>query len=241
MSLTGAVVNALAIAGGGAIGLLFRRGIPERVSKTVMVGLGLCVLYIGISGAFACRSILIVIVSMTLGAAVGALLNIDGSIHRLGTWVEAHVHRHEGGPSLAEGFVTASLLCCIGAMAVNGSLDAGIRGDNSILLTKSMIDLVFCAMMDTTLGAGVMLAGAARGRSRCWPGRSRRCSRRRRSRTSRARVPCSWRPSVSTRPAPRRSRWRTICRRCCSCRSSAGSWGCRCGSSSPRCFEGYYL
>ena len=161
MSLTGAVVNALAIAGGGAIGLLFRRGIPERVSKTVMVGLGLCVLYIGISGASACRSILIVIVSMTLGAAVGALLNIDGSIHRLGTWVEAHVHRHEGGPSLAEGFVTASLLCCIGAMAVNGSLDAGIRGDNSILFTKSMIDLVFCAMMATTLGAGVMLAGAA--------------------------------------------------------------------------------
>ena len=107
MSLTGAVVNALAIAGGGAIGLLFRRGIPERVSKTVMIGLGLCVLYIGISGASACRSILIVIVSMTLGAAVGALLNIDGSIHRLGTWVEAHVHRHEGGPSLAEGFVTA--------------------------------------------------------------------------------------------------------------------------------------
>ena len=160
MSLTGAVVNALAIVAGGAVGLLFRRGIPERVSKTVMVGLGLCVLYIGISGASACRSILIVIVSMTLGAAVGALLNIDGSIHRLGTWVEAHVHRHEGGPSLAEGFVTASLLCCIGAMAVNGSLDAGIRGDNSILFTKSMIDLVFCAMMATTLGAGVMLAGA---------------------------------------------------------------------------------
>ena len=132
MSLTGAVVNALAIAGGGAIGLLFRRGIPERVSKTVMIGLGLCVLYIGISGASVCRSILIVIVSMTLGA----LLNIDGSIHRLGTWVEAHVHRHEGGPSLAEGFVTASLLCCIGAMAVNGSLYAGIRGDNSILFTK---------------------------------------------------------------------------------------------------------
>ena len=155
MSMTGAIVNALAIVAGGAVGLLFQRGIPERVSKTVMIGLGLCVLYIGISGAFACQSILIVIVAMTLGAAAGALLNIDGAIHRLGTWVEAHVHRHEGG------FVTASLLCCIGAMAVNGSLDAGIRGDNSILLTKSMIDLVFCAMLATTLGAGVMLAGAA--------------------------------------------------------------------------------
>ena len=109
MSMTGAIVNALAIVAGGAVGLLFQRGIPERVSKTVMIGLGLCVLYIGISGAFACRSILIVIVAMTLGAAAGALLNIDGAIHRLGTWVEAHVHRHEGGPSLAEGFGGA---CC---------------------------------------------------------------------------------------------------------------------------------
>ena len=68
MSMTGAIVNALAIVAGGAVGLLFQRGIPERVSKTVMVGLGLCVLYIGISGAFACQSILIVIVAMTLGA-----------------------------------------------------------------------------------------------------------------------------------------------------------------------------
>ena len=101
MSMTGAIVNALAIVAGGAVGLLFQRGIPERVSKTVMIGLGLCVLYIGISGAFACQSILIVIVAMTLGAAAGALLNIDGAIHRLGTWVEVHVHRHEGGPSLA--------------------------------------------------------------------------------------------------------------------------------------------
>ena len=77
MSMTGAIVNALAIVAGGAVGLLFQRGIPERVSKTVMIGLGLCVLYIGISGAFACQSILIVIVAMTLGAAAGALLNID--------------------------------------------------------------------------------------------------------------------------------------------------------------------
>ena len=72
MSMTGAIVNALAIVAGGAVGLLFQRGIPERVSKTVMIGLGLCVLYIGISGAFACQSILIVIVAMTLGAAAGA-------------------------------------------------------------------------------------------------------------------------------------------------------------------------
>ena len=68
MSMTGTIVNALAIVAGGAVGLLFQRGIPERVSKTVMIGLGLCVLYIGISGAFACQSILIVIVAMTLGA-----------------------------------------------------------------------------------------------------------------------------------------------------------------------------
>ena len=142
MSMTGAIVNALAIVAGGAVGLLFRRGIPERVSKTVTVGLGLCVLYIGISGAMECRSILIVIVSMTLGAAVGALLNIDGAIHRLGTWVEAHVHRHEGGPSLAEGFVTASLLCCVGAMAVNGSLDAGMLAGAAVFVVEGALTLL---------------------------------------------------------------------------------------------------
>lgn len=71
MSMTGAIVNALAIVAGGAVGLLFQRGIPERVSKTVMIGLGLCVLYIGISGAFACQSILIVIVAMTPVAGRG--------------------------------------------------------------------------------------------------------------------------------------------------------------------------
>ena len=159
MSMTGAIVNALAIVAGGAVGLLFQRGIPERVSKTVMIGLGLCVLYIGISGAFACRSILIVIVAMTLGAAAGALLNIDGAIHRLGTWVEAHVHRHEGGPSLAEGFVTASLLCCVGAMAVNGSLDAGIRGDNSILLI--LLNTASLQLIPTTAAMLRLQAGSA--------------------------------------------------------------------------------
>lgn len=81
MSMTGAIVNALAIVAGGAVGLLFQRGIPERVSKTVMIGLGLCVLYIGISGAFACQSILIVIVAMTLGAAAGAaVFVVEGAL-----------------------------------------------------------------------------------------------------------------------------------------------------------------
>lgn len=84
MSMTGAIVNALAIVAGGAVGLLFQRGIPERVSKTVMLGLGLCVLYIGISGAFACQSILIVIVAMTLGAGVmlagAAVFVVEGAL-----------------------------------------------------------------------------------------------------------------------------------------------------------------
>ena len=84
MSMTGAIVNALAIVAGGAVGLLFQRGIPERVSKTVMIGLGLCVLYIGISGAFACQSILIVIVAMTLGAGVmlagAAVFVVEGAL-----------------------------------------------------------------------------------------------------------------------------------------------------------------
>ena len=111
MSMTGAIVNALAIVAGGAVGLLFRRGIPERVSKTVMIGLGLCVLYIGISGAFACRSILIVIVSMTLGAGVmlagAAVFVVEGALTLLAGAI---------APLLSE--ATVADLTCAGSLLV---------------------------------------------------------------------------------------------------------------------------
>ena len=159
MSMTGVLVNTGTILVGSAVGLLFKKGIPERVTNAVMIGLGLCALYIGIDGALQDENVLIVIASMVLGAIVGTLLDIDGAINRLVKWIEGKFQKQEGGKvSVAEGFVTASLLFCVGAMTINGSLNAGISGDNSLLFTKSMLDLFASIMLTASLGFGVMLS-----------------------------------------------------------------------------------
>ena len=156
--MLGVFVNVFTVLLGGSIGLLCKRGIPKRLTDAVMLGIGLCTLYIGISGALVGENVLIVIAAMVLGAIVGTLLNIDGAINRLGAWVEQKFRAEGGKTSLAEGFVTASLLFCVGSMTVVGSLNAGIAGDNEMLFTKSTLDLVAAAMLSASLGAGVLLS-----------------------------------------------------------------------------------
>lgn len=161
--MAGVIVNVIAVLLGGSVGLFCKRGIPARLTDAVMLGLGLCTLYIGIDGALVGENVLIVIGAMVLGSIVGTLLDIDGAINRLGAWVEERFHRREregDKTSLAEGFVTASLLFCVGSMTVVGSLNAGILGDNQMLYTKSTLDLVAAAMLSASLGAGVLLSAA---------------------------------------------------------------------------------
>lgn len=155
--MLGVLVNTLSVLLGGALGLLCRRGLPERVSSAVMLGLGACSLYIGISGALCGENALVLIVSVVLGAITGTLLRIDDAIHGLADRVEARLQKRGGG-SVAEGLVSASLLFCVGSMAVTGSLQAGLTGDSSILLTKAMLDLVSSVLLAASLGVGVLLA-----------------------------------------------------------------------------------
>lgn len=161
MSMTGVLVNTLTVIIGSTIGLVFKKGIPQRVSDAVMTGLGLCTIYIGIDGALSGQNVLITIASMVLGAIVGTLIDIDLAINNLGSWVETRFSGKKNGKvSIAEGFVTASLLFCVGAMTINGSLNAGISGDNGLLYTKAMLDLISSSMLAASLGLGVMLAAA---------------------------------------------------------------------------------
>lgn len=155
--MIGVLVNTLTVLLGGAAGLLFRKGIPERVSSMVMLGLGACSLYIGISGALCGENTLVLIVSVVLGVIVGALLRIDDAIHTLAERVEARLQKRGGG-SVAEGLVSATLLFCVGSMTATGSLQAGLTGDSSILLTKAMLDLVSSVMLAASLGMGVLLS-----------------------------------------------------------------------------------
>lgn len=159
MSLTGVLVNTGTVIAGSLLGLLFKKGIPERVSGAVMIALGLCTVYIGISGALQGENVLIVIAAMVLGAIVGTLLGVDDAVNRLGKWVEGRFNRGEGEKvTVAEGFVTASLLFCVGAMTINGAIESGIKGENTTFFAKATLDFFSSMMLASGLGIGVMLS-----------------------------------------------------------------------------------
>lgn len=159
--MVGVIVNVITVIIGSCIGMLFKKGIPERVSSAVMTGLGACTLYIGISGSLCGENVLILIASVVLGAIVGTLLNIDGAINTLAGKVEAKFSNGGKSISLAEGLVSATLLFCVGSMTVTGSIRAGLTGDDSILITKAMLDLVSSMMLASSLGVGVLLAAVS--------------------------------------------------------------------------------
>ncbi|MBR2132111.1 MAG: DUF554 domain-containing protein [Oscillospiraceae bacterium] len=160
--MPGVIVNVIAVLLGASIGLFCKRGIPSHLTDAVMTGLGLCTLYVGIDGALAGGDILILIGSMVLGAITGTLMDIDGAINRLGTWVETRFRREgEAKISIAEGFVTATLLFCVGSMTVVGSLNAGISGDYEMLFTKSILDFVAAIMLAASLGVGVAFSAVS--------------------------------------------------------------------------------
>lgn len=161
MILLGVIVNVITVIIGSCIGLLFKKGIPERVSTAVMTGLGVCTLYIGISGSLCGQNALIVIASVVLGVISGTLLNIDGAINKLAQSVEKKFEKDGQNVSVAEGLVTATLLFCVGSMTVTGSIQAGLTGDNSVLITKATLDLVSSMMLASSLGFGVMLASVS--------------------------------------------------------------------------------
>ena len=159
--MLGVIINVITVILGSAAGLIFKKGIPEKVSTAAMTGLGACTLYIGISGSLCGENVLIVIASVVLGVISGTLLNIDGAINRLAKNVETKFKKEGQNISVAEGLVTATLLFCVGSMTVTGSIQAGLTGDNSVLITKATLDLVPSMMLASSLGFGVMLASVS--------------------------------------------------------------------------------
>ena len=157
--MLGTIVNAAAILVGGTLGLLLKKGIPERVSGGIMQGLGLIVIYIGISGMLKGQNVLIATISIVVGGAIGMILDFDGRFNRFVGNIEQKFAKSESGSSrLGEGFITATLLYCVGAMAVVGSLNSGLTGNHEVLFTKSILDGVSAVIFASTLGAGVLLS-----------------------------------------------------------------------------------
>ncbi len=158
ITMIGTLINTAAILLGGAIGLLLRKGLRKDISDTVMQGLGLCVLLIGITGALKTQNTLLVILSMVVGGVLGAWINIEKRLNRMGEYAQRRLVREGDGGSFAKGFVTASLVFCVGAMAVVGALDSGIRGDHSTLIAKAALDGVAALIFAGTMGPGVLLS-----------------------------------------------------------------------------------
>ncbi len=125
-----------------------------------MHAVGFCVLYIGFSGCLDGENTLVAVLSLVLGAAVGQCLDLDSRLHRLGERIEARFRGDRGGGNgrLAQAFVSASLLFCVGTMAIVGSLQSGLQGNHEMLYLKSVLDLISAMVFGATLGAGVLLA-----------------------------------------------------------------------------------
>lgn len=160
--LVGTLVNTGAVIAGSLLGLLLGNILPERLRDTVMKGLGLCTLFIGVTGMLDGTNALITILSIALGAVLGELCDLDGRLNRFAEKLEKKFQRGTaGGVSLAEGFVTATLLFCVGAMTIVGALNDGLTGNHEMLFTKATLDFVSSIIFASSLGLGVMLSAAA--------------------------------------------------------------------------------
>lgn len=159
--MVGTIVNSLAIIVGAIIGILLKGGIPKRFSDTIFNGLGLCVLFIGIQGSLQTPNPLIMIVSVVLGGILGEIIDIDKRIEGLGEWIEGKFSKFKGESKVAEGFVTSTLIFCVGAMAIVGSLEGGIKGQYDTLFAKSALDGVSSVIFGASLGIGVLFSAVS--------------------------------------------------------------------------------
>lgn len=158
--MIGVAVNFMAIVLGGSLGSLLKKGMPERLSKMVIYALGLCVIYIGISGAFEGQNTLVLVISMAIGTLIGEILDLDGKLNRAAEKIGSKLQKNGQGEGsrFVEGFATGTLMFCIGAMAIMGSFDAGLTGDNTTLYTKALLDGISSIAFASAMGMGVALS-----------------------------------------------------------------------------------
>ena len=157
--MIGVFANTATIIIGSIIGLLIKKGLSERIANAMTTATALAVVYIGIDGMLNGENTLILVLSMVIGGVIGTLLNLDGHLESLGNKIENKFSNGNG--KIAEGFVSATLLFCVGAMTIVGSLQSGLSGNHEMLFTKSILDLISSIVLASTLGWGVMLAAVS--------------------------------------------------------------------------------
>lgn len=156
-TFSGVLVNVLTVLIGSTLGLLLKKQIPEKLTTAVMTAIGLCTVAIGVTGVIKGQNQLVMIISLVLGTIIGTLIDVDGKLTKIGDKLQKKKGGNEKS-TFSQGFVTASLLFCVGAMTIVGSMNAGISGDNQMLYTKSVLDLISSTMLGASLGIGVLFS-----------------------------------------------------------------------------------
>ncbi len=157
--MIGTLVNTASIIAGGVVGLLLKKGIKDRYKSTIMQAISLSVILIGVRSALKATDLLGVIVCMAVGSLLGEAMRIENRIEALGTYAEKRFNRSANG-AFSKGFVTASLVFCVGSMAIVGSLESGLTGNHDTLFAKSLLDGITSIVFASTFGSGVIFSAA---------------------------------------------------------------------------------
>ena len=156
MSGLGTIVNVAAILGGCVIGLLVKGGLPKHLEDTITSAVGLCVIFVGISGALDTRDTLVMVLCMVIGSALGEWIDIEDRLEQLGIWCKSKIPAGKASGTFVEAFVSSSLLFCVGAMAIVGALEDGLTHNYSTLFTKAVMDGVLSIIFTAALGLSLI-------------------------------------------------------------------------------------
>lgn len=154
--MLGTIVNCLTIIAGSLVGLVFKNGIPDKYNKAIMQAIGLAVVLIGLKGALGSDDLLVIIISLAMGSLFGEWIGIESHLERLGRYLETRFSRSDN--RFATGFVTASLMYCVGSMAIVGALESGLTGNHDTLFAKSALDGIISIILCASLGIGVLFS-----------------------------------------------------------------------------------
>lgn len=154
--MLGTIVNSIAILLGSSIGLIFKKGIPSKYKDIIMHSVGLGIILIGLMNAIKTEQMLLLIISLVTGSCIGQFIDIESKLDDLGNWVEKKLSSTES--KISKGLVTASLLFCVGSMAIVGALESGLTNNHQTLFTKSVLDGITSIILTSSLGVGVMIS-----------------------------------------------------------------------------------
>jgi hypothetical protein len=156
---TGVIVDTLAIFIGGAIGLFIHKGIPEKVEQAIMKALALSAIYIGITGMTSGENTIFIILSLVIGVVIGEFIQLDGNVNRLTHFLASKVPSQDKDSTFSEGFITGTLMMCVGALSIVGPIESGLTGNHTILFTNAVMDGFTSIILASSLGVGVLFSG----------------------------------------------------------------------------------